>query len=67
MAPETTRTELYRFQYFDLMRRKWTKARYRAELKEIAARYGCFKLDGPPEIREVSADSLTAGHSARDG
>lgn len=43
---------LYPFSYYDLMRRRWTRARYVASLENIAQRYGCFRIDGKPEIRE---------------
>ena len=57
---------LYAFDYFDPLRRRWVRARYRAEEHEIRARYGTFRLVGEPEIREVPDDPLvlTAGHLA---
>jgi hypothetical protein len=55
MEPETTRVVLYPFRYFDLMRRKWMKASYKASLEDIATRYGCFKLDGPPKASYMTS------------
>ncbi len=51
------RVELYPFSYFDLMRRKWMRARYRAEFDVIATRYGAFRIEGAPEVREGPRDS----------
>lgn len=42
---------LYAFSYFDPIRRRWVKARYRATVEDIAARYPQFRLEGAPEIR----------------
>jgi hypothetical protein len=42
---------LFPFSYYDLLRRRWMRARYVASLDEIAARYGCFRIEGLPEIR----------------
>ena len=36
------------------MRRRWLKARYVANFDEIALRYGAFRIEGAPEVREVS-------------
>lgn len=55
---DSRRIELYPFSYYDLMRRKWQRARYRARLDVIAERYPAFKIEGAPEIREVPADTL---------
>ena len=54
MAP---RLELFPFRYRDPRTGKWIRARYRAELHEIAARHTEFELDGPPEIRDVDPDA----------
>ena len=43
--------ELYPFRYRDLVTGKWVRARYKAELHQITARYAEWKIDGPPEIR----------------
>ena len=63
---ESTRIELYPFSYFDLMRRKWVRARYRAQLQTIAERYPAFQITGAAEIRD-GGDSfqMAAGHLAR--
>ncbi len=42
---------LYPFSFYDLMRRRWTRARYVASLDDLAARYDCFRIEGPPELR----------------
>lgn len=44
--------ELFPFRYRDELTGKWVKARYVAELHEIAARYKEWELAGPPEIRQ---------------
>lgn len=56
--------ELFPFKYFDLVRQRWVKARYKASRVELAARYPQgFEITGPAEVREVSTpSSLTAGH-----
>jgi hypothetical protein len=43
--------EFYEFRYRDPLTGKMVKARYRAELHEIAARYKEWEIAGPPEIR----------------
>jgi hypothetical protein len=43
--------ELYPFRFFDDVTKKWARARYVAELHEIAARYDRWEIIGPPEIR----------------
>jgi len=55
--------ELYAFSYFDERRGRWVRARYRATLEEIAARYARYRIAGAPEIRHGSG--ATAGHLAR--
>ena len=52
-----TRLELYPFRYRDEPTGKWVRARYRAELHEIAARFAEFEIVGPPEIRNVDPDA----------
>jgi hypothetical protein len=47
------RLELYAFRYRDPLTKKWVRARYVAELREIAARYAEYEVLGPPEIRNV--------------
>jgi hypothetical protein len=54
MAP---RLELFPFRYRDPLTGKWIRARYRAELHEIAARYTEFEIIGPPEIRDVDPEA----------
>jgi hypothetical protein len=43
--------ELYPFRYRDRLTGKWVRARYVAELHEIAERYAEWEITGPPEIR----------------
>lgn len=50
MAP---RLELYPFRFRDPITGKWTRARYRAERQEIAARYAEWEITGPAELRDV--------------
>jgi hypothetical protein len=47
------RLELYPFRYRHPLTGKWIRARYKAELHEIAERYAEYEITGPPEIREV--------------
>lgn len=57
----------YRFDYFDLPRRRWVRARYRAQIETIASRHGCFRLLGAPEIRgDGDPERLTASHVQRN-
>jgi hypothetical protein len=56
-AESIHRLELYPFSYFDVMRRRWIKARYVAKFQDIAERYDAFRIEGPPEIREGPRDS----------
>ena len=58
---------LYPFRHFDIARRRWVIARYRAQLQTIAERYPAFQITGAAEIRDGGGDpfQLTAGHLAR--
>jgi len=58
---------LYPFRYFDIARRRWVIARYRARLQTIAERYPAFQITGAAEIRDGDETRLTAGHLARGG
>jgi hypothetical protein len=42
--------ELYPFRYKDPVTGKWVRARYRAALETIAARYGTWELTGAPSV-----------------
>ena len=44
---------LYRFRYFDPLRRRWLRARYVCQAPEIRCRYCDYELIGAPEIRRV--------------
>lgn len=44
---------LYPFRFYDLVTRKWWRARYVCELPQIAERYAAFQIIGRPELREV--------------
>lgn len=46
------RLELWEFSYYDPIRKRWIKGRYRARREEIAARYPQHRIEGAPEIRE---------------
>lgn len=51
------RLELYAFEHYDEIRKRWIRARYRAEKRDIEARYpGKHRLVGAPEIRDVADD-----------
>lgn len=43
--------ELRAFSYFDSLRKRWVKGRYRASVSDIAARYQEYRIEGEPEIR----------------
>ena len=47
-----TLIELYPFRFRDPRTGKWVRARYKASLDEIRARYDRWQTIGPPEIRE---------------
>src|SRR4051794_18601610 len=51
----------YPFRFFDDVTKKWTRARYVAELHVIAERYAQWEITGPPEIRTGSATMLVRG------
>lgn len=51
------RIELYPFSYYDAIRKKWVRARYKAALESIRARYPEHRIEGPPEVREVPCDA----------
>lgn len=53
------RVELYAFTYYDELRKRWTRARYKATREDIAKRYQQFKLEGEPELREGSGNGFT--------
>jgi hypothetical protein len=42
---------VYPFRFRDPLTRKWTKARYLAERRELEERYVEFEIIGEPEIR----------------
>jgi hypothetical protein len=44
---------LYRFRYFDPLRRRWLRARYVLEAPAIRCHYPDYELIGTPEIRHV--------------
>ena len=46
---------LYLFRFVDPVTGKWTRARYVAELPEIAARHEQWEITGGPEIRRAGA------------
>jgi len=48
------RLELYRFSYFDELRKRWLRARYVLEAPAIRCQYPEYELISPPEIRHVS-------------
>jgi hypothetical protein len=43
--------KLYPFRFRDLLTGKWQRARYKATIEDIRARYAEWRLDGKPEIR----------------
>lgn len=55
------RVELYVFSYFDPLRKRWLRARYRASIDDIKSRYEQWRLEGPPEIREGPRDPRILG------
>ena len=59
-------SELFPFSYYDLIRKRWVKARYLAELPEIEARYKQWRLEGPPEIRSGRGSGFMVGNREWD-
>ena len=51
------RLELYRFRYYDRLRRRWIQARYVLEAPAIRCQYSDYELIGAPEIRHVAEDT----------
>ena len=51
LQPSAESLALYPFRFRDPVSGRWMRARYVAELHEIAARYAEWELRGPPEIR----------------
>jgi hypothetical protein len=49
------REELYPFRYKDPVTGKWVRARYRASLDNIAARYATWELTGAPSVPAPTA------------
>ena len=50
---------LFPFRYRDPLTGKWVRARYRAELHEIRARYQLWEVTGPAEFRYPSVGGGT--------
>lgn len=51
--------ELFPFSYYDEIRRRWVRARYKARIEDIRARYAHHRIDGPPERREGGMGQFT--------
>lgn len=45
---------LYPFKFREPVTRCWTKARYKASLADIAARYAEWMIAGEPEVRDTA-------------
>ena len=56
------RLELFPFRYRDSVSGKWVRARDRAELREIEARYAEWEITGPAEVREVDTGARNFTH-----
>jgi hypothetical protein len=52
------RNELWEFRYFDPLRKRWIKARYRATREDIAGRYAEYQIEGQPEVRKPTGQVL---------
>lgn len=50
------RSELCSFSYFDPIRKRWIRARFKASIEHIRAQYAQYRIEGPPEIREGPLD-----------
>ena len=50
---------LYPFRFVDPVTGKWVRARYRAERREIAARYARWEIVGEPELRRVAGKAFS--------
>lgn len=53
-AAEAAPLVLHPFSYFDMVRRRWYRARYVAEFREIVERHMAFRIEGEPEVRQRS-------------
>jgi len=45
---------VYEFRYIDRLSGKWVRARYKASIAELNARYNRWQTIGPPEIRAIA-------------
>lgn len=56
------RLERYPFEQYDPVRRRWIRARWKAEIDQLGEKP--FRILGPPEVREAPDDpqGLTCGH-----
>jgi hypothetical protein len=50
--------QLYPFRYKDPVTGKWVRARYRASLETIAARYATWEVTGAPSVPAPAADGF---------
>ena len=50
---------LYPFRYVDPVTGKWTRARYRAERHEIAARHEKWEIVREPEVRRAGGGTFS--------
>src|SRR5262245_23884730 len=62
MAP---RFELFPFRFRDPRTGRWVRARYRATLAEIKARYREWEIDGPAEVRAGMPVQMFQAHLPR--
>jgi hypothetical protein len=51
MVDEAAPEPLYPFSYYDALRGRWVRARYKASRADIEKRYAQFRLEGEAEIR----------------
>jgi hypothetical protein len=54
----------FRFRFYDVMRRRWYTARYRATIDDMTLSHAAVQPLGEPERRVVNQGGLTAGHLA---
>ncbi len=55
---------VYPFRYRHELTGKWVRARYTADLNEIAARYRDWEITGPPETRTPADGSFSVRDAA---
>ena len=61
MANKDNTVMLYRFSYYDELRGRWIRARYKCSLEDIRQRYPQHRIEGKPETRRGSGQFIPPG------